>query len=85
MVQNKKAKGGKEIPTPLVREVTDYRMDYLPNFKERSTYIRGAGNPCSKTRIGCFILHVQSALSLNRVVVWTFAALHCQVIICHQV
>ena len=43
MVQSEKAKGGKEIPTPEVREVDSWKRDYLPTFKERSTYVRGRG------------------------------------------
>lgn len=49
MVSSKQAKGGKEIPTPLVRAVPSYSIEYLPVHKEPRVYIRGKGkhpDPC---------------------------------------
>ncbi len=43
MVSSAKAKGGKEIPVPKVTAVPTYNTDYLPTFREQSTYIRGRG------------------------------------------
>lgn len=43
MVSSAKAKGGKEIPVPKVTAVPTYNIDYLPIFREQSTYIRGRG------------------------------------------
>lgn len=43
MVSSKQAKGGKEIPTPLVRAVPSYSIEYLPVHKEPRVYIRGKG------------------------------------------
>ncbi|CAL8467691.1 g7229 [Coccomyxa elongata] len=43
MVSSAKAKGGKEIPVPKVTAVPTYNIDYLPTFREQSTYIRGRG------------------------------------------
>jgi hypothetical protein len=44
MVSSAKAKGGKEIPVPKVSVVPTYNIDYLPTFREQSTYIRGRGD-----------------------------------------
>eukprot|EP00873_Tetraselmis_striata_P028408 jgi/Tetstr1/448672/TSEL_035912.t1 len=41
MVDNKKAKGGKEIPIPEVRFVPTYYKDYYPLFKPPLTYLHG--------------------------------------------
>lgn len=41
MVSSKQAKGGKEIPTPDVRVVPTYSVEYLPVHKEPRVYIRG--------------------------------------------
>ena len=43
MVSSKQAKGGKEIPIPLVRAVPSYSIEYLPVHKEPRVYIRGKG------------------------------------------
>lgn len=43
MVSSKQAKGGKEIPTPDVRLVPTYTVEYLPVHKEPRVYIRGKG------------------------------------------
>lgn len=43
MVHSTKAKGGQEIPVPKVTLVPTYNIDYLPTFREQSTYIRGRG------------------------------------------
>ena len=43
MVSSKQAKGGKEIPTPDVRVVPSYSVEYLPVHKEPRVYIRGKG------------------------------------------
>ncbi len=43
MVSSKQAKGGKEIPTPDVRVVPTYSVEYLPVHKEPRVYIRGKG------------------------------------------
>jgi hypothetical protein len=32
----------KEIPTPITLDVSTYKVDYLPSFLPRNTYIRGA-------------------------------------------
>ena len=46
MVSSKQAKGGKEIPTPDVRVVPTYSVEYLPVHKEPRVYIRGKGIVC---------------------------------------
>jgi hypothetical protein len=37
------SKKAKEIPTPITLDVETYRVDYLPCFNPRNTYIRGKG------------------------------------------
>mmetsp|Transcript_10442 Transcript_10442/g.29715 ORF Transcript_10442/g.29715 Transcript_10442/m.29715 type:complete len:525 (-) Transcript_10442:261-1835(-) len=41
MVQNKKARGGKEIPIPEVGFVPTYKKDYYPLYKPPVTYLHG--------------------------------------------
>lgn len=41
--ESAKAKGGKEIPIPTVTFVPTYKREYLPTYRERSTYHRGRG------------------------------------------
>lgn len=48
MISSAKAKGGKEIPVPKVTSVPSYNTDYLPNFREQNTYIRGRGTTPSQ-------------------------------------
>ncbi len=45
MVASEKAKGGQEIPIPVVLEVPSYSRDYLPTYRERPVYVRGRGEP----------------------------------------
>ena len=40
-VEGKKTK---EIPTPITLDVSTYKVDYLPSFLPRNTYIRGASH-----------------------------------------
>jgi hypothetical protein len=37
------SKKAKEIPTPITLDVSSYKVDYLPSFLPRNTYIRGKG------------------------------------------
>lgn len=39
----KKPKKGTDIPIPMVRTLPSYGRDYLPVFREQTTYIRGRG------------------------------------------
>ena len=41
----KKPKKGTDIPIPMVRTLPSYDRDYLPVFREQTTYIRGKGKP----------------------------------------
>ena len=43
LVASEKAKGGQEIPIPVVTEVPSYSRDYLPTYRERPVYVRGRG------------------------------------------
>ena len=52
MVQCSKAKGGREIPIPQVKDVPTYCLEYLPTFREPPTYIRGRGQP-QQLHSGC--------------------------------
>jgi hypothetical protein len=39
----KRAKKQSDIPIPMVRDLPSYERDYLPVFRENTTYIRGRG------------------------------------------
>ena len=39
----KRAKKKSDIPIPMVRDLPGYERDYLPVFRENTTYIRGRG------------------------------------------
>ncbi len=47
----KKPKKGTDIPIPMVRTLPSYDRDYLPVFREQTTYIRGKGMPCRLCQI----------------------------------